>query len=196
VKLTGFPLYDEPEVSPMSEELLRFLEAGDPPIAFTPGSAMWQAEDFFRASADACAKIGRRGLLLSRHADHIPSHLPPDVIHVHYAPFSQLLPRCAAFVHHGGIGSTAQALAAGVPQLVMPFAHDQPDNGDKIRRLGVGEVLPAPKYNANRSAAALTRLLSSPSVSARCAEIKHRFDGVDAIGQTCDLIESLAGNRR
>ena len=80
---------------------------------------------------------GRRGLLLSRHREHIPRTLPSDVRHVEYAPFSELLPRCAALVHHGGIGTSAQALAAGVPQLIMPMGHDQPDNSRACsRRIG------------------------------------------------------------
>jgi UDP:flavonoid glycosyltransferase YjiC (YdhE family) len=192
VRLTGFPLYDEPDLSPMSAELIDFIEAGEPPIAFTPGSAMWKADDFFRASADACARIGRRGLLLTRHRDHIPAQLPDGVIHVHYAPFSQLLPRCAAFVHHGGIGSSAQALAAGVRQVVAPFAHDQPDNADRLRRLGVARVVPPPRYKADRVATVLRELIENPSVAAACQSTRQRFEGLDAIGQTCDLIESLA----
>src|SRR5439155_15601643 len=110
-------------------------------------------------SADACRRLGRRGLLLTRHRDHLPTTLPPGVIHVHYAPFSQLLPRCAAFVHHGGIGSSAQALASGVRQLVTPFTHDQPDNASRLKRLGVAAVIPARKYTAGRIAGALQMLL-------------------------------------
>ena len=192
VRLTGFPLYDEPDMTPMSRELINFIEAGDAPIAFTPGSAMWQAHRFFAASAEACVKLNRRGILLTRHRAHLPPRPPPGVIHVDYAPFSQLLPRCAAFVHHGGIGSTAQALASGVPQLVMPFTHDQPDNADRVKRLGVAEVVPASRYTADTAAAALKRLLRSPSIPRCCAAVKRRFENVDSVGQTCDLIESLA----
>ena len=190
--LTGFPLYDEPEITPISGELDRFLAAGEAPIAFTPGSAMWQARRFFDESAEACVRLKRRGLLLTRHRDHLPQTLPPGVIHVHYAPFSQLLPRCAAFVHHGGIGSSAQALAAGVPQLVTPFAHDQPDNAARLKRLGVAVVIPARKYTARRIAAALQMLLDSPQVARACRDVASRFAGVDPLERTCDLIESLS----
>jgi len=191
VTLTGFPLFDEPDLSPISAELDQFLRAGEPPIAFTPGSAMWQAHEFFAASAEACVRLKRRGLLLTRHRDHLPPTLPPGVIHVHYAPFSTLLPRCAAFVHHGGIGSSAQALASGVPQLVTPFAHDQPDNADRLTRLGVAETLPARKYKPSRIVPALDRLLRSSEIAQSCRRVKERFAGVDPLGQTCDLIESL-----
>ena len=104
VGLTGFPLYDEGDVAPLGDDLLRFLDAGDPPIAFTPGSANWQGRHFLTESAEACHLLGRRGILLTRHREHVPAPLPPGVIHVDFAPFSRLLPRCAAVVHHGGIG--------------------------------------------------------------------------------------------
>ena len=190
--LTGFPLYDEPEITPIDAELDRFIDAGDsPPIAFTPGSAMWNAHQFFEESVEACERLRRRGILLTRHRDHLPERLPPGVIHVEYAPFSRLLPRCAAVVHHGGIGSSAQALAAGVPQLVTPFTHDQPDNAARLKRLGVAEVIPARKYKAKRIVPALRRLLDSPDVARACREVRAKFEGVDPLERTCDLIESL-----
>jgi rhamnosyltransferase subunit B len=190
-ELTGFPLYDEPEVTPIDHALEQFLRDGEPPIAFTPGSAMWQAHRFFEESVEACVRLKRRGILLTRHRDHLPQTLPAGVIHVDYAPFSQLLPRCAAVVHHGGIGSSAQALAAGTPQLVTPFAHDQPDNAARLRRLGVAAVVPAKKYRARRIVSALNDLLSSPDVARACHEVRDRFAGDDPIDHTCDLIESL-----
>lgn len=190
--LTGFPLFDEPDLSPISPALEAFLQSGERPIAFTPGSAMWHAHDFFDASVQACVKLGQRGLLLTRHRDHLPATLPPGVIHVHYAPFSRLLPRCAAFVHHGGIGSSAQALAGGVPQLVTPFTHDQPDNADRLMKLGVARVLPASRYTGQRATQELAKLLGSKDVAACCKNVAARFVGVDALGRTCEVIEELA----
>jgi UDP:flavonoid glycosyltransferase YjiC (YdhE family) len=192
VRLTNFPLFDEPDLSPISPQLETFLRAGEPPIAFTPGSAMWRGDAFFAASVDACVRLNRRGLLLTRHTDHLPISLPPGVIHVHYAPFSRLLPRCAAFVHHGGIGSSAQGLASGVAQLVTPFAHDQPDNADRLRRLGVAAVIPSRRYTGRRAADALRNLMASQDVARAGREVAARLAGADGIGQACDLIEALA----
>jgi UDP:flavonoid glycosyltransferase YjiC (YdhE family) len=190
-RLSGFPLYDEIDVTPMPGEVEAFLQAGEAPIAFTPGSAMWNARRFFEASAAACARIGRRGILLTRHADHLPAHLPAGVIHVPFAPFSALLPRCAAFVHHGGIGSSAQALASGVRQLVMPFTHDQPDNADRLKRLGVAHIIRATAYSELTAAAALNRLLRDERIPARCAHMRQRMIDRHAIDRACDLIEQL-----
>lgn len=194
VRLTGFPLYDERGLAPLDEPLVRFLEAGDPPVAFTPGSAMFQGRWFFDAAAGACARLGRRGILLSRHAEHIPPNLPDGVIHVPFAPFSELLPRCAASVHHGGIGTTSQGLAAGVPQLIMPMAHDQFDTAARLRRMNVGRSISRHRFTAKRVARALDELLSSAVVKQTCAEVAGRFAGHDPLGATCDLIEGMAGD--
>ncbi len=85
-----------------------------------------------------------------------------------YVPFSKVLPRAAALVHHGGIGTTAQALAAGVPQLVVPFAHDQPDNAARVRRLGVGDFLLPRRYRVGVVLQSLRRLLASSTVRENC----------------------------
>ena len=190
-RLTGFPLYDERGHSSLDSTLVQFLENGDAPIAFTPGSAMWSGHSFLDHSARACQLLGKRGLLLTRHREHLPKSLPPGVIHAEYAPFSELLPRCAALVHHGGIGTTAQALASGVPQLVVPHAHDQPDNAHRVVALGVGRKLEPKEYRAPLIARELGELIASIEVKARCRDIMRRFVGADAIEQTCDLIEGL-----
>ncbi len=188
----GFPLYDERGVTPLSPELEAFLDAGTPPIAFTPGSAMFHGEAFFAASAEACRIAGRRGLLLTRQKEQIPATLPPGVIHVSYAPFSELLPRCAAVVHHGGIGSSAQALAAGVPQIIQPFAHDQPDNANRLHKLGVSRTIWPKQYTPLHVAAVLTELLKSETVAASTKAVAERLQKADALGEACDRIEALA----
>lgn len=190
-RLTGFPLYDEKGITPLSPELLEFLEAHPNPVAFTPGSAHVHAEAFFAESARACELLGRPGLLLTRHADQIPAKLPPMVKHVPYAPFSQLLPYCSALVHHGGIGTTAQALRAGRPQLVVPFSHDQFDNAARARRLGVADTLSARRYRAAMVAEKLRAMVDSTATAANCREVAARFEGVDAIAAACDQIEAL-----
>ncbi len=192
VVLTGFPLYDERDVTPVSPDVDNFLNTGDTPIAFTPGSAMVHGRDFFTAAAGACVNLNRRGILLTRHGEQIPTDLPKGVIHVGYAPFSQLLPRCAAIVHHGGIGTTAQGLAAGVPQVVMPMAHDQPDNAARLVRLGVGATLLPKKFTTDNLAKALGTLLADPSTLPRAKSLATKLHQVDAIAATADAIEAMA----
>lgn len=190
-KLVGFPLYDETDINPLSEELRAFLDAGDPPLVFTPGSAMWHADEFFAAAADACRRLNRRGILLSRHRSHIPANLPPAVRHFDYAPFSQLLPRSAALIHHGGIGTSSQAMAAGIPQLVMPMGHDQYDNANRMHRLGVAEALAPRKFKGAAVGGALKKLIDSPETAAAVKRVALKFAGTDALLHAAELVEQL-----
>jgi UDP:flavonoid glycosyltransferase YjiC (YdhE family) len=106
-------------------------------------------------------------------------------------PFSALLPRAAALVHHGGIGTCAQGLAAGLPQVVMPMAYDQLDNGMRLARLGVGAVVRQRRFTPPRVAAALDGLLNSPAVQKRCRDKAASCDGPTALNAACDLLEEL-----
>lgn len=175
--LTGFPLFDPPD--PDDESLGGMSSApgaGGPPLVFTAGSANIHARRFFAAAVAASRQLGRPALLLTRHRDQVPDRLPPGVAHRPYVPLRALLPRAAALVHHGGIGTTAQGFAAGIPQLVMPMSHDQPDNALRLRRLGVGAALPPARFTGPRVAAALDRLLGSDATLARCRALAARCD--------------------
>jgi UDP:flavonoid glycosyltransferase YjiC (YdhE family) len=191
LRLVGFGLYDETGVTPMSDDLLRWLDSGEPPIAFTAGSAMAQGAEFYEASAQACVKLNRRGLLLTRHNEQLPKDLPAGVRHESYAPFGQLLPHCAALVHHGGIGTTAQALRAGVPQLIMPMSHDQFDNARRVEKLLAGLELHRRKYRAHTVARVLNRLMNSDSIRQGCRAVAQKFVGTDVMPLTCEHIEQL-----
>jgi rhamnosyltransferase subunit B len=191
LRLTGFPLYDESDHQMIDERLDAFLKSGDKPIAFTPGSAMKHGRSFFYTAAEACRRLGRRGLLLTRHADQIPDRLPAGVIHVPFAPFGKLLPSVAALVHHGGIGTTAQALRAGVPQLIMPMTHDQPDNADHVRTLGAGTWVHRFRFTPTHVSRTLNRLLTDRQLATTCRAVAARFDQTSPIGQTCTLIEQM-----
>lgn len=193
--LTGFPLYDEADITPIDPQLEKFLDDGPPPIAFTPGSAMRHGQRFFTVAVRVCRMLGRRGLLVSRHTEHVPAELGPEIRHVEYAPFSTLLPRCAAIVHHGGIGTSAQALAAGIPQLVVPMAHDQPDNAWRLQRLGVAEFVRASRFSPRAAAWKLERAMD-PAHRAVCTVVKKRFAGQNPVVKTAELIEQTFENAR
>jgi rhamnosyltransferase subunit B len=195
-RLMGFPLYDERGLIEPPAEVRDFLDQGSPPIVFTPGSAMVHGHEFFDEAVKACELLGRRGILLTRFAEQLPPKLPPTVRHFDFVPFSTLLPRAAAVVHHGGIGSTSQGLAAGIPQLIMPMGFDQFDNAARLARLGVGGSLLRHHFRARELAAELSRLVDSPRVRENCRTIKAKFAGCDALADTVIALEELAGRSR
>lgn len=171
LQLTGFPLYDHGDDAPLPPDVERFLAAGEPPVAFTTGTANATSQAFFETSVQACRLSRRRGLLLTQDPSQLPAPLPPQVAHFSYVPFKALLPRLAALVHHGGIGTTSQALLAGVPQLVRPMGFDQFDNALRVLSLGVARRLLPRRYRPEAVAKALDSLVTDPTVRARCAEV-------------------------
>jgi UDP:flavonoid glycosyltransferase YjiC (YdhE family) len=190
-RLTGFPLFDDTDEETSPEEVEAFLQAGEPPIVFMPGSLMQQAKRFFLESVRACERLGKRGILLTRYGEHLPERLPEGIRHFDYVPFSRLLPRAALVVHHGGIGCVSQALRAGVPQLIHPMAFDQHDNAARLRRLGVGDSLAPRRYRSDAVADRLRSLLDSPGVAERCREIAGRFENAQPLTQCSQLVEAM-----
>ena len=93
-------------------------------------------------------------------------------------------------VHHGGIGTTAQVLAAGVPQLIVPLAFDQPDQAMRVERLHAGLQIPRKKFNGANVAAKLQEIFQTPVLSESSRELSKRLNGPQAIGLTCDVIEN------
>jgi rhamnosyltransferase subunit B len=191
IRLTGFPLYDGRTGACLPADVLEFCRAGQPPVAFTFGTGMMHAAALFRAAGEACRMLGVRGLLLTKYESQLPAELPPGVQSCAFAPFRQLFPHCAAVVHHGGVGTVAQALAAGTPQLIVPWAFDQEDNATRVQRLGMGAWLPPNQRNAVRIARTLARLLTA-ATQARCRAVAARFGDDDALERTAEIVEEAA----
>jgi UDP:flavonoid glycosyltransferase YjiC (YdhE family) len=196
VRLTGFPLYDGLGAEPVPAGLDEFLEDGEPPIVFTPGTMMRHPRQFFAEAVDACGRLWRRGLLLTRFRDQLPARLPGNVRHFDYVPLSRVLPRAAALVSHGGIGTISQALAAGIPQLVMPLGFDQFDNAARLERLGVGATLTPRALCGPAVADQLARLLNSSTVARACQNAAARLRKDEREDAACREVEELAGTGR
>ena len=141
-KITGFCFYDaDAGNASLPPHLEEFMAAGPAPVVFTLGSAaVLAAGKFYEFSAKAAKRLGIRAVLLigTDPRNRLHQDLPPSICVAEYAPYSALFSRAAMVVHQGGVGTTAQCLRAGKPMLIMPYSHDQPDNGRRMRRLKVG----------------------------------------------------------
>ena len=189
VSLTEFPLWNENANESLPEDVAKFLDEGDPPIVFTPGSANMYGDSFFATAVEACQTLGRRGMLFSKFDEQIPDSLPQGIQHFKYAPFSQLLPGCAAICHHGGIGTSANALASGIPQLIMPYTYDQPDNATRLSRLGVGDFLKKRKFKPIALAEKLSKLLEDKAVANSCRELAEKINAANPFADACRVAE-------
>src|SRR5262245_48775834 len=192
--VTGFPFFDRGEQGDgMNESLRSFLECGPPPVVFTLGSSgVYDAGSFYRESAKAAINAGVRAVLVIGNDERNPPDgaLPETIFVTEYAPFSELFPRACAVVHQGGVGTVGQTLRAGVPMIVMPFSHDQPDNADRVRRLGIARVIDRRKYGAGHAASELRRLLGDERYRTRATAIGKIVRAENGVRAACDALEA------
>lgn len=193
---SGFCFYDgQADLGIMPDGLSGFLDAGEPPIVFTLGSAaVMDPRDFFDESVKAAKMLGRRAVLLYGIFNEPPKGLTDDIAAFDYAPFSPLFPRAACVVHQAGVGTTGQVLRAGVPHLIMPYGHDQPDNAARCRRAGVAEIISRDRYNAPSAVEALRPILSDPKYRENAARLKQTVVSESGSVAACDAIETLLRN--
>ncbi len=198
-EITGFVFYDgDAGRQELPQELERFLDVGEhrgePPVVFTLGSAaVMDAGAFYEESAQAALIAGVRAVLLvGTDARNVPQTKSERLCVARYAPYSKLFPRASLIVHQGGVGTTAQAMQAGRPMLVMPYSHDQPDNARRVRRLGVAGVIRRQEYSAERGARRIQRILEHPRFAERAAEVGEQVRRENGLKCACDALESLA----
>ena len=195
LRMTGFPLYDGNPRGGLSPEVQAFCQAGTPPVVFTFGTGMMHGKRLFQAAIDACVLIGIRGLLLTKYERQLPSPLPPFIRRVEFAPFRELFPDCAAVVHHGGIGTTAQALATGTPQLILPLGFDQKDNAVRVKRLGAGDWLSHRRRDGASIAKVLAPLLT-PAAREKSRFVAANFGNEDALEAAAPMARGIVANAR
>jgi len=197
LRLAGFPFWDRNNTteSPVAE-VESFLSSGEPPLIFTAGSNNLHASQFFATAVACCQQLDRRAVLVTKHAEQVPKNLPDTIRRFAYVPFSELLPHAAVLVHHGGAGTSAQALAAGIPQLVMPTVHGTPEFAVRLKRLGVAESIKPAAFRKAAVTKALRRLLHSEQVAQRCDKYKEQVRNENGIEQAVDWIEQFAQTTR
>ncbi len=185
---------EEAAQPPSRHHLTDFLSAGEPPVYVGFGSMSTHDSDATMATIlAALERTGRRGIVHRGAAGLDARVLPETVLLVDDVPHDWLLPRCAGVVHHGGAGTTAAALRAGVPSGVVAHMGDQPCWGRRVHELGAG---PAPIRRHQLTADTLTGLLdglASPTVAARAAEVGDLVRGEDGVGVAVRTIEELLG---
>lgn len=194
--ITGFPTFDEDGEAELPAELTRFLNDGPPPIVFTLSvSAATVGGRFFEHSVAAAKLLGRRAVIIvGKNTQHRMPTLPDGIVAFEYVPFSKLFAHADVIVHAGGVGTTGLAMRSGRPMLVVPFGHDQPDNADRLTRLGVSRTIPPNSYTPARAAAELQCLFDTPTYFQRAAEVGEHVRHENGVRTACDEIDQLLWN--
>lgn len=191
VRNTGFILFDGSGGAALPEELAKFLDAGEPPIAIITGSGMVQGREFLRESVSAIGALRKRAVFVCPRREMLPPNLPPWAMWASYAPYQALFPRCAAVIHQGAIGTSAIAMASAVPQIAVPQAADQYNNAGRLQGLGVAPVIRPEDYAAPIVTRVLRQLLSAER-AATYRDFAIRVREARPLEKICPMLESLA----
>lgn len=193
-KMTGFLFWDTPGDWTEPEALTDFFNGTLPVVAISTGSMAAYVphffDRFFRVGLHVIWSAGARALVIGAPLGALPDPLPDWVCAVPYAPFSHVYPRCGAVIHHGGIGTTAQGLRAGVPQLIVPWGVDQFFHGAQVARLGAGRWMTRRAFTPNHATSALRALLTVPRYRHAAQAIATQIAGEDGVNALCDAIEA------
>jgi len=187
----AFVLHDPQAGAPLPEPVRAFLGDGAPPVVVTAGTGQVHAAAFFASVLAAARAAGRRAVVLTPERAQVPAPLGADALWHAYLPLAALLPHAAALVHHGGIGTTAEALRAGVPQLVVPRAYDQFDNGARTVALGAGRASYVAARRPARLATELAALLGDASVRAGAAAAAARIAADTRAGRLEAVVDAI-----
>ena len=190
--IVGFPFYDAESGSSaaMPAPLEAFLNSGPPPLVFSLGTAVvYGGETYYRRAIAISRALGERCVILSGPDSPLLSEdRGTDICITAYAPHSLLFPRCRLIIHHGGIGSTAQALRSGRPQLVTPVFGDQFDNARRIRNLGAGLVLDFRHWRPDPAINRLQRLLSDRTFADRASALARQVAREDGASRAAAIV--------
>jgi rhamnosyltransferase subunit B len=138
-------------------------------------------------------RAGRTVVVTCPHRDLLPADLPHQVWWYPALPFATLMPRIAAVVHHGGILTSARAIASGTPQVVLAHGADRPDNARRLRALGLAEWLPAARWQVDAVAALIAQVLAEPAYRQRAVALAHTMDTTTAAMRACAHLEDMVG---
>jgi rhamnosyltransferase subunit B len=186
VRVCGAPVFDGAMPGGgIDSELEQFLAEGEAPIVFALGSsAVWVAGDFWDKAVAAAQRLGRRAILVTGPATI--KGLPREMRALSYVPYSRVFPRAAAVVHQAGIGTLAQAMRAGRPQLLVPVSFDQPDNARRASALGLARAVPFKKVTPRVLATELAALLAQPEYAQDAREIAAALARIDGAAQAAE----------
>jgi rhamnosyltransferase subunit B len=199
VALAGFLPYDQAEAGRLPGDLAELVADGVPPerrpVLVSGGSSQLLHGDWYAVAVLAAARTGRPVVVTCPHRDLLPAELPPQVRWYPALPFATLMPRVAVAVHHGGILTSARAIASGTPQVILAHGADRPDNARRLRGLGLAEWLPAARWQVDAVADLIGRVLAEPAYRDRARSLSTTMDTDRAATEACLHLEALIGRR-
>jgi len=192
LKCLGFHLANRSDEKLRGEVDEIFTQLGSP-IIFTSGTGVKDVVEIFREGRKICEQLQIPGLFVGGEMGKDELAGSPLCAHINYIDFEYALPKARAIIHHGGIGTTAQAIKAGIPQLIRPIKYDQPDNANRVSKLGLGAYVLPEFFTAETVAPMLSSLIAQASSNQALKNYSADVRASNAIAEACSLIEQRIG---
>jgi len=194
VDTVGFPLADTIEYEPLPADLLDFIRAGEPPLLITGGTGKMIKPNFYQAAIEGCKQLGQRAILVTRHEEFVQGELPDYIRWYRILPLASVYSLVGGVIHHGGIGTITGCMTAGTPQLALAADTDRPDNGMRIKQLGIGDYLPPLQWEPQLIANAV-KGIQTRAVKERCRQLAKVIVAHDTMSVACEAMESVIGRK-
>lgn len=191
LKLVGFPLQNRVSMNSRAE-LDAFIEQQGAPLIFTSGTGVKDVAELFTEGRKICEQLQVPGVFVGGASGAELLQDSSLCLHLDYIDFEYALAKSLAIIHHGGMGTTAQAIKAGIPQLIRPIKYDQPDNADRIYQLGLGTYVMPEKFKAEQVAPMLANMLQKAKSSKALRHYSADVRNSSAIVNACDLVEQVS----
>ena len=195
IETVGFPFEEGKDVyrREIPEDFTSWLNHNPNPIVITGGTTKCINERFYTSSIAACALLGQPTVVLSQYDEFLPKELPPNVKRYRYLPLDQIMSHVRVLIHHGGMGTLTGALAAGIPQLILPCYVARPYKATLIKKLGAGDYLLPVNWQAEKIAE-MVRSLETAGVADNCCRFISRMQANCGVSVAADRVEQLLNN--
>lgn len=197
IQNVGFPLEKGKEEvqRDIPAEFEKWIDKNPKPIVITGGTTKCIDNKFYSRSVAACGLAGYPTVVLTRYKELIPEELPSNVVWFDYLPLDKILPQASLLIHHGGIGTLSGALAAGVPQLILPCYVDRPYNASLIKKLGAGDYLYVANWTPEKIAEKIEQVQLS-NIRVKCKEYVHKMQENHGVTRAADFVEKLLTDKK
>jgi len=187
VHCLGFPLARSNDL--LDLKLEKFIGKHGKPIVFTPGTGVSDISKFFTTAEGILKRLNLPGVFLSQNIDVFTPTIS-NVILRQYVSLDRLLPKSLLLIHHGGIGTTAQAIKAGIPQIICPDRFDQPDNALRVAELGLGVAVFKDGFDSEEWTEIVSKVIKDEELNGRTKSAANYINN-NAIEEACALIQDL-----
>lgn len=197
IETVGFPFEHGKEAykREVPVEFTKWLKKHPNPVVITGGTTKCINDRFYACAVEACGRLGQPTVVLARYKEFLPEKLPENLLWYDYLPLDLILPHVGVLVHHGGMGTLTGALAAGVPQLILPCYVDRPYNATLIKKLGAGDFLYPANWQPDKIVS-MIKELQSEKVKDNCLTYVSKMKNNYGITVAADRVEELMKDKK